>query len=34
VWGLVGETTSTLLDVLVDQKFLRRTSDEGYVRLK
>jgi hypothetical protein len=34
LWGLDGETTSTLLDVLVDQKFLRRTSDEGYVRLK
>ena len=34
LWGLDGETASTLLDVLVDQKFLRRTSDEGYVRLK
>jgi hypothetical protein len=33
LWGLDGETTSTLLDVLVNTKFLRRTSDEGYVRL-
>jgi hypothetical protein len=34
LWGLDGETASTLLDVLVDTKFLRRTPDESYVRLK
>jgi hypothetical protein len=32
LWGLDGETCNTLLDVLVDQKFLRQTPDEGYVR--
>jgi hypothetical protein len=32
LWGLDGETCDTLLDVLVGSKFLRQTSDEGYVR--
>ena len=30
--GLDGDTCDTLLDVLLDQKFLRQTSDQGYVR--
>jgi hypothetical protein len=32
LWGLDGDTCDTLLDVLLDQKFLRQTSDQGYVR--
>ena len=32
LWGLDCDTCDTLLDVLVDQKFLRQTSDQGYVR--
>jgi hypothetical protein len=32
LWGLDGDTCNTLLDVLVDSKFLRQTPDEGYVR--
>ena len=32
LWGLDGETCDTLLDVLLDQKFLRQTSDAGLRR--
>jgi len=32
LWGLDRETCDTLLDVLIAQKFLRQTSNEGYVR--
>jgi hypothetical protein len=32
LWGLDGDTCDTLLDVLIDQKFLRQTPDQGYVR--
>jgi hypothetical protein len=32
LWGLDGDTCDTLLDALIDQKFLRQTPDQGYVR--
>jgi len=32
LWGLDGDTCDRLLDVLVDQDFLRQTPDQGYVR--
>jgi hypothetical protein len=32
LWGLDGDTCDTLLDALVNQKFLRQTPDQGYVR--
>jgi hypothetical protein len=32
LWGLDGDTCDRLLDVLVDQNFLRQTPDQSYVR--
>jgi hypothetical protein len=32
LWGLDCDTCDTLLNVLVNQKFLRETSDHSYVR--
>lgn len=32
LWGLDGDTCDTLLNALIDQKFLRQTPDQGYVR--
>ena len=33
LWGLDEETADAVLAALEDEKFLRRTSDEAYVRV-